>query len=80
MISVDLLKKFCATRWTVHGESVDSILNNYCILKELWEQCIETHLDPDVKGWIIGVKTQTTKFHFIFELQLWKGYYVLQIN
>ena len=66
------IKKFCATRWTVRGKSVDSILNNYCILKELWEQCLETHFDPDVKGRIIGVKSQMTKFDFIFELQLYE--------
>ena len=37
---------------------------------ELWEQCLETRLDPDVKGRIIGVKTQMTKFDLLFGLQL----------
>ena len=64
------INKICATRWTVHGESVCSILNNYCILMELWEQCLETRLDPDVKGRIIGVKIQMTKFDLLFGLQL----------
>ena len=43
------IKTSCPTRWTVRGESVESILNNFCILKELQEQCLETHLDPDIK-------------------------------
>ena len=59
------ITKICATRWTVRGELVCSILNNYCTSMELWEQCLETNLDPDVKGWIIGVKTQMTKFDLL---------------
>ena len=35
-----------------------SILNNYCALIELWEQSLETRLDPDVKGRTIGVKAK----------------------
>ena len=31
-----------------------SIVNNYCALIELWEQSLETKLDSDVKGRIIG--------------------------
>ena len=53
-ISHAILKKFCPTRWTVRGASVTSIVNNYCALIELWEQSLETKLDSDVKGRIIG--------------------------
>ena len=64
-ISHATLKKFCPTRWTVRGASVTSILNNYCAMIELWEQSLETRLDPDaVKGRIIGVKSQMMKFSF----------------
>jgi hypothetical protein len=64
------IRKFCPTRWTVRGESIMSIIQNYNVLKELWEQCLETRLDPDVKGRIIGVKTQMSHFKFLFGLQL----------
>ena len=47
-----------------------SILNNYCALIELWEQSLETKLDPDVKGQIIGVKSQMMTFPFLFGLLL----------
>ena len=44
---------------------------------ELWEQCLETRLDPDVKGRIIGVKTQMTKFDLLFGLLSYvKEYYM----
>ena len=46
------------SRWTVRGNSVGSILKNYNILNDLWDECLETRLEPDIKGRIIGVKTQ----------------------
>ena len=69
-ISHATLNKFCPARWTVRGASVTSILNNYCALIELWEQRLETRLDPDVKGRIIGVKSQMMKLPFLFGLPL----------
>ena len=37
---------------------------------QLWDECLETRLDPDVKGRIIGVQTQITTFDLLFALQL----------
>ena len=48
---------FCPTRWTVRGDSIESILVNYNTLKQLWEECLTTSLQPDVKGRIIGVRS-----------------------
>ena len=44
------IRTFCPTRWTVWGNSIGSILENYKVLKQLWEECLETRLEPDVKG------------------------------
>lgn len=44
------IRSFCPTRWTVRGESIGSILENYTILKKLWDDCLETNLVPDVKS------------------------------
>ena len=49
------IRNFCPTRWTVRGNSVGSILENYNILNDLWDECLETRLEPDIKGRIIGV-------------------------
>ena len=49
------IRSFCPTRWTVHGESIASILDKYSALMQLWEECLEERLEPDVKGRIIGV-------------------------
>lgn len=40
--------KFSAMRWTVRAGSLQSILNNYEALLKLWEECLETQLEPDV--------------------------------
>ena len=43
----------CPTRWTVRGDSLESIVENYVVLKQLWSECLTNQLHPDVKGRII---------------------------
>jgi hypothetical protein len=57
------IRSFCPTRWTVRGDSIASILDNFSVLMQLWEECLETTLQPDIKGRIIGVKTQMMQYH-----------------
>ena len=62
---------FCPTRWTVRGNSiVNSFLENYQVLKQLWEECLDTRLEPDIKGQIIGVNRQISKCSLLFGLKL----------
>ena len=66
------LRAFCHTRWTVRGDSLESILVNYNSLLELWEESLESavRLEPDVKARIIGVKTLMQDFSFLYGLKL----------
>jgi len=64
------IRSFCATRWTVRGAAVVSILDNYGTLMKLWNECLETRLEADVKCRIIGVKTQMCEYKVFFGLQL----------
>ena len=43
------IRSFCPTRWTVRGDAIESILDNYEALQRLWDECLETKLEPDVK-------------------------------
>ena len=52
------IREFCPTRWTVRGDAIASIIENYDFLLQVWEECLETKLDPDVKGRIIDVQIQ----------------------
>eukprot|EP00731_Ephydatia_muelleri_P003734 Em0001g3734a len=62
------IRALCPTRWTVRGDAIESILEHYNTLKQLWEECLETRLDPDVKGRIIGVQAQMDTFNLLFGL------------
>ena len=43
---------------------------NYSSLNILWGECLETNLQPDVKGRIIGVQAQMQQFSLLFGLKL----------
>ena len=47
------IRSFCPTRWTVRGDSVGSILEILNVLIELWDECLDTKLEPDVKGLLV---------------------------
>ena len=64
------IRALCPTRWTVRGDAIESIIEHYDTLSQLCDECLETWLDPDIKGRIIGVQTQMTTFDLLFGLQL----------
>ncbi len=64
------IRTFCPTRWTVRGDSISSILDNYNVLHQLWDECLENRLEPDIKGRIIGVRTQMSQYKLLFGLKL----------
>ena len=66
------IRSFCPTRWTVRGDAIQSIIDNYNTLQQLWDECLDKRLDPDVKGRIIGVKTQMSQYYLLFGLHLSK--------
>ena len=57
----------CPTRWTVRANSLKSILDNYTVLLMLWDECLEEHLQSDIRARIIGVQAQ---MNFLFGLSL----------
>ena len=69
-ISASGLSKFCATRWTVRATCFQRVIDNYDALLKLWSDCLETRLESDVRGRIIGCQTQMKKFDFFFGLNL----------
>ena len=60
----------CQTRWTVRGGSLQSVIDNWNLLQELWDECLETKLEPDIKGHIIEVKHQIGKFDYFYGVYL----------
>ena len=66
------IRSFYPTRWTLHGDAIESIIENYDALKMLWKECLETRLEMEVKGRIIGVQAQMMWYNTLFGLQLSK--------
>ena len=58
------------TRWTARAACVESILENWDVLRELCSQSLETKLDPEVKSRITGARYQMETFDFYFGVQL----------
>lgn len=63
-------RTLCPTRWTVRAASLDSVLENWEVLRELWSYSLETKLEPEVKSRIIGVRYQMETFDYFFGVQL----------
>ena len=60
----------CPTPWTVRGNCLQSIYENYEVLRTLWDECLQTVIQPDSKARINGAKTQMEKFNFFCGIQL----------
>ena len=57
-------------RLTVRGGSLQSVIDNWNVLQELWDECLETKLEPDIKGRIIGVKHQMGTVDYFYGVYL----------
>ena len=62
----------CPTRWTVRGESLEAVLNNYM---ELWEWSLDICKDTEMKARIRGVQGMMTTFPFVLWVHL-RGVYL----
>ena len=62
-------RTLCPTRWTVRAACLESVLENWDVLRELWSQSLETKLDLEVKSRITGVRYQMETFDFYFSVQ-----------
>ena len=52
----------CPTRWTVMTESMNIILDNWVVLQQILNESLDGNLEPEIKGKIIGVKSQMNIF------------------
>ena len=56
----------CPTRWTVKAESMKSILDIWFALQQVWDETLDGNLEPEIKGRIIGVKSQMNTFNYFY--------------
>ncbi len=60
------IRLLCPTRWTVRASALKSIAENYTVLLETWDECLECARDTETKARILGVKSQMCSFDFFF--------------
>ena len=60
----------CPTSWTVRAEALQSILNNYAVLQELWVESLDQVKDSEMKARILGVASQMKSFSYLFGIVL----------
>lgn len=58
----------CPTRWTVGAESMQSIIQNFSVLQELWEQVADIVRDTETVARFRGVASQMQCFDFFLWL------------
>lgn len=63
-------RTLCPTRWTVRASSLQSVLDNYHVLQELWEEAIEIVGDSEVRARIGGTSAAMATFDYLFGITL----------
>ena len=43
-----------------------SILDNWVVLQQVWDESLDGNLEPEIKGKIIGVKSQMNTFNCFY--------------
>ena len=60
------IQLLCPTRWTVCGDSLGSVVSNYAILQDTFEQSKDEVTDTEIESRIIVVSAQMTSFEYLF--------------
>ena len=60
------LRLLCPTRWTVRAGSHLSIIKNYSVLLDTWDEALEATKETEAKARIHGVCAQMRTFQFLF--------------
>ena len=63
-------RTLCPTRWTVRADSLKSVIDNYCVVQELWVMSEDYVSDPAITDRIIGVQFQFKTFRYLFGVAL----------
>ena len=63
-------RTLCPTRWTMRAASLQSVVENWVSLQELWDDMLETKLDAETKGRVLGAKYQIERFEYFYCVSL----------
>lgn len=64
------IRTLCPTCWTVRAKVSKSVIDDYEVLNELWQECLEFVKETEMKARIHGVRSQMQWFDFFGVLHL----------
>ena len=64
------IRVLCLTRWTVKANSLNSIIDNYGVLQDLWEVAVMVVHGTEVIARVKGDESQMQTYDFFFGLVL----------
>ena len=64
------IRLLCPTCWTVQGDSLNSVWENYSVLLDTFERSLGIVSDTETKSRIIGVLSQMRSFQYYFGVKL----------
>ncbi len=64
--SVPGFRTLCPIRWTVKASSLESVINNYEVFQDLWEEAKDICTDSQSRSRIAGVQAQMRRFEYLF--------------
>ena len=69
------LRTLCPTRWTVKADALESIIQNYETLQNVFKECLNEEKDPHTRGRLRGVVSYMKSFNYFFGVKL--GHHLL---
>ena len=60
------IRSLCPTRRTVRADTLKSIIENYQVLQETWDESIDVVKDSETRARLIGVSAQMKLFEYYF--------------
>ena len=60
------MRLLCPTRWTVRADALASVISNYEVLLQTWEEAVDVVKDTETKARIDDVYAQMQTFEFLF--------------
>ena len=64
------IRVLCPMRWTVRAKSLQSIIDNFNVLQEVWDESLDVAKEIEMRARIIGVTSCMKTFNFFFDLVL----------
>ena len=64
------IRTLSPTRWTVKADSLQSVLDNYTVLQEIWQESLAVVKDTEMRARIPGISAQMSTFSFFFGVLL----------